>query len=93
VKIFIIYLIIINLYGIFIMYQDKQKAINRKWRTTEAKLFGVALILGSIGILSGMYIFHHKTKHAKFVIGIPLILIIQLYILLKYARILLKINF
>ena len=83
-QIFVIYLIIINLYGIFIMYQDKQKSINRKWRTKEAKLFSIAIIFGSLGILSGMYIFHHKTKHAKFVIGIPLILIIQFYIVIRY---------
>lgn len=92
-QIFIIYLAAINLYGIFIMYQDKQKAIKRMWRTTEGKLFTVAIMFGSIGILSGMYIFHHKTKHPKFVIGVPLILIIQLYVLFKYGKVLLKLSF
>lgn len=83
VKYFIIYLIIINLYGIYIMNADKRKAREGKWRTPEAHLFIIAIIFGSPGILIGMNLFHHKTKHMKFIIGIPLILIIQLYVLFK----------
>jgi uncharacterized membrane protein YsdA (DUF1294 family) len=60
------------------MYSDKKKSERRQWRVPEARLFGIAIILGSIGILSGMYVFHHKTKHMKFVLGIPIILIIQI---------------
>lgn len=82
-KILLIYLIAINLYGIIIMYIDKERSIERKWRIPEAKLFAAALLLGSPGILFGMYIFRHKTKHLKFVIGIPFILLIQLYIFYK----------
>ena len=33
--------------------------------------FNVAFIGGSVGILGGMYIFRHKTKHVKFKWGIP----------------------
>lgn len=73
-----IYLIVINLIGFITMYSDKQKSERRQWRVPEARLFGIAIILGSIGILSGMYVFHHKTKHMKFVLGIPIILIMQI---------------
>jgi len=73
-----IYLIVINLIGFITMYSDKKKSERRQWRVPEARLFGIAIILGSIGILSGMYVFHHKTKHMKFVLGIPIILIIQI---------------
>jgi uncharacterized membrane protein YsdA (DUF1294 family) len=82
-KIFFYYLLAINFYGIFLMYSDKKKAIKSKWRVPEAKLFFVALIFGALGILSGMYLFRHKTKHMKFVILIPLICITQLYFFFK----------
>ena len=37
-----------------------------------------AIIGGSIGALAGMYTFRHKTKHPKFTIGVPVILVLQL---------------
>lgn len=83
-KIFIYYILLINLYGIFVMYSDKNKSKKGKWRTPEKKIFAVALAFGSLGIFSGMYLFRHKTKHTKFVFGIPLILVIQIYIFGKY---------
>ena len=77
-KIFIIYLIIINLTGILIMFIDKNRAIHKEWRIPEKNLIGISIIGGSIGMLLGMNVFRHKTKHLKFTIGIPLILIIQI---------------
>ena len=83
-NLFLCYTLFINIYGIFLMYHDKSKAKNRQWRVPEMRLFTTAAILGSPGILLGMYIFRHKTKHLKFVFGIPLIMLIQLYILFKF---------
>ncbi|NME81931.1 DUF1294 domain-containing protein [Clostridium sp. SM-530-WT-3G] len=77
-KIFIIYLIIINLTGFLIMFIDKNRAIHKEWRIPEKNLIGISIIGGSIGMLLGMNVFRHKTKHLKFTIGIPLILIIQI---------------
>ena len=56
---------------------DKQKAKRHQWRISEKTLFMVSLLGGSIGTLVGMYFFHHKTKHWYFVVGMPLILIVQ----------------
>lgn len=78
-----IYLALINSFGILIMYLDKQKAKKGQWRISEATLFSTAILLGSVGILAGMYLFHHKTKHLKFILGIPVILFVQIYILYK----------
>lgn len=61
---------------------DKQRARRHQWRIPEATLLGLAVIGGSVGALLGMRFFHHKTKKAKFVIGVPLILIVQMVILL-----------
>ena len=78
------YLILINLVGLMIMFFDKRRAIKRIWRVPEAHLFFIALIFGSLGSITGMYLFHHKTKHLKFTIGMPLILIIQIIILYEF---------
>ena len=63
------------------MYIDKSKAIRNQWRISESKLLLVSIVGGSIGSLLGMNLFRHKTKHPKFTIGIPIIIIIQLLIL------------
>ncbi len=77
-KYFIIYLIIINIIAFIAMYIDKKRAKMGKWRIKEYTLFILALIGGSIGAIAGMYTFRHKTKKARFVIGFPAILIIQI---------------
>ena len=69
-----IYIIIINVVGLLLMGIDKWKAKKNRWRIPEKVLFVVSLIGGSIGTWAGMYTFRHKTKHWRFVIGMPLIL-------------------
>jgi len=61
---------------------DKFKAKNHAWRIPESTLFFIAIIGGSIGSILGMRVFHHKTLHKKFTIGMPLILIIQIALVL-----------
>lgn len=72
-----IYIIIINVVGLLLMGIDKWKAKKNRWRIPEKVLFVVSLIGGSIGTWAGMYTFRHKTKHWRFVIGMPLILSLQ----------------
>ena len=74
----IIYLFLINAVAFFLMLADKQKAKKKKWRISEATLFGSAIIGGSIGALLGMYIFRHKTRNPKFSNGIPVVLLMQI---------------
>ena len=73
-----IYLIVINITGLLLMGIDKRKARKNLWRIPEKTFFIVSLIGGSIGTWAGMYVFRHKTKHWYFVIGMPLILILQI---------------
>lgn len=80
-NIFVLYLIVLNLVGFFIMSVDKKRAIKNQWRISEKALIGISIIGGSIGMLAGMNTFRHKTKHKKFTIGIPVILVIQVAIL------------
>lgn len=71
-KIVPIYLIVINLAAFLLMYADKQKAIKRQYRIPESVLLWSAFLGGAIGAYLGMRIFHHKTKHIKFTLGVPL---------------------
>ena len=73
-----LYLLIINALGLLIMLADKEKAKKHLWRIPERTLFAAALVGGSVGALLSMYLFHHKTRHWYFVVGMPLILVAQL---------------
>lgn len=74
----LLYLIIVNAAAFLLMLADKLKAKRGAWRIPEATLMGIAAIGGSVGALAGMYLFRHKTKHIKFTLGIPVILIGQI---------------
>lgn len=82
-----LYFMIINLVGFVMMCVDKQLAIHHKNRVPEKVLFLIAIIGGSFGSILGMYAFRHKTKHVSFVIGIPVILIIQLVVFYVYISV------
>lgn len=77
-KYFLLYLLLINAAAFMLMLADKRKAIKNRWRIPERTLILSALFGGSIGALLGMYTFRHKTKHLKFTLGIPAILIAQI---------------
>lgn len=79
-KYILLYLLLANVAGLMVMFIDKKRAIKGAWRIPEKTLFLFSLIGGSIGTWAGMYIFHHKTKHWYFVIGMPAILIGQIVI-------------
>ena len=82
------YLLFINLFGFLMMLYDKKMAQKNKWRVEEKTLFTIAAIGGSIGIFAGMYTFKHKTLHASFVIGVPLLFLCNLfclYLIWKYC--------
>ena len=80
-KIILYYLLIINALGLLFMLIDKQKAKRNAWRIPEATLLTVAALGGSIGCIAGMYLFRHKTKHLKFTVGLPLLLILNFVVL------------
>ena len=81
-----IYLFLVNAVAFFLMLTDKAKAKKKKWRIPEATLIGSAIIGGSIGALAGMYTFRHKTKHPKFTVGIPVILVLQVVAAILIAK-------
>ena len=73
-----IYLLLINAAGFLLMLIDKQKAVHHRWRIPERVLFLTAILGGSPGSILGMRVFHHKTLHPQFSIGMPVILVLQI---------------
>ena len=80
------YLILVNAAGFLLMLSDKRRARHGAWRIPESTLMGVALAGGSIGAMAGMYLVRHKTRHPKFYIGIPAIMIFQICSIIFLTR-------
>ena len=76
--IILIIIILVNLFGFFTNLKDKRAAINHKRRTPEATLWLIGLFGGATGSYIGMKAFHHKTKHISFMVGMPVLAIIQI---------------
>lgn len=80
-----VWLVVINLVTFFVFGIDKWKAKRKVTheatrRVPEKTLFLLSVLGGSVGALLGMRVWHHKTLHRTFRIGIPLILILQIVI-------------
>lgn len=74
----VLYVIFINLLGFILMALDKSFAIKHKRRIPEKNLIIAALAGGAAGIFLGMRFCRHKTRHLKFSLGVPVIIILQL---------------
>jgi uncharacterized membrane protein YsdA (DUF1294 family) len=69
------YLLIISIVSVCVTIYDKWAAKKRpKERTRESTLLLLSALGGSVAMLLTMYSIRHKTKHMKFMIGIPLII-------------------
>ena len=82
-----IWLLLINAAGYVLMGEDKRRALLKTRRIPERALLLAAAAGGSLGVLLGMLSYHHKTRHKRFYLGVPGILLAQL--LLAAALILL----
>ncbi len=75
---FIVYLLLINLIGVVLCIKDKCAARKGNWRIKESTLIFLCVFGASVGVYACMKLIRHKTKHKKFMIGIPIIIILQL---------------
>lgn len=74
---------ILSIILLFLMYNDKQKAVKKEWRIAEKTLFTMAIAGGAVGGVLGMYLFRHKTKHNAFAFGFPLLAAVQVFIIVQ----------
>lgn len=75
------WLIIINFAAAAATLSDKRRAKRHRWRIPEHTLLLLAALGGSVTMLAVMLIIRHKTRHPKFMIGIPLIILLQAAVL------------
>jgi len=76
----IVYFIVISFIAFNVFYYDKRASRTRRHkRVDEFTLIFLAIVGGSAGIFLGMIILNHKTRKMKFKLGIPIILIFQIF--------------
>ena len=80
-KIALASLILMNLATFALFGVDKRRAIRGMWRIPERTLLTCCALFGAAGGLAGMQTFRHKTRHAKFVYGVPALLALQIAVL------------
>lgn len=73
----LIWLICLNIIGFIMAGMDKRWAIRSQWRLAEKWFFRMAVIGGAPGIYLGCLVFHHKIRNRAFMIGIPVIFIVE----------------
>ena len=74
------YIAAINAAAYIMMGVDKRKAQRGSFRISERNLFIVALLGGGAGALLGMKVFRHKTKHLKFTLGMPVMVLLNIIV-------------
>lgn len=75
------YLIFINLIAFITMGLDKYFAIKDMYRIREKNLLFLAIIGGATGSYLAMKYFRHKTKHKTFKYGVPIMIVINYYLI------------
>ena len=66
------YLLFINILAFILYGVDKKHAMRKQRRIPESALLWMARLGGGFGSWLGMMVFHHKKKHSKFLIRVPL---------------------
>ena len=62
---------------------DKYKAVRHQYRISEKKLL-ITSLPGPFGALAGMIVCRHKTKHMKFVLIVPILCMMEAYLICRY---------
>lgn len=78
VDLFSIYLGAINIAAALVTMMDKTRAYEKGRRIPERTLFTIAILGGAPAMLVTMHLIHHKTKHKRFMLGLPAIIVVQM---------------
>ena len=85
-KYILIYFIAISLVSVIVCVVDKLRAKKGRWRVKESTLFLLSVLGGSLAMYITMLTIRHKTLHKRFMIGIPLIMIMQAAVFIFVRR-------
>ena len=81
-----IYLTMINLIAVCVTAADKRRARLHRWRVPESTLLLLSALGGSPAMFLTMLLIHHKTRHPKFMVGIPVIMLLQALAIYFFTR-------
>ncbi len=77
---------VMSVIAVIVTCRDKRAAKrDPKNRTPEATLMLIAFLFGSFAMYITMKLIRHKTKHAKFMIGIPIFMILHAALVICYV--------
>jgi len=76
------YLAAVNVVAFIMCIYDKRAAIKRRRRISEKALFAISIVGGAAGMLAGMLLSRHKTRHWYFVVFVPLLVAVHVLLLL-----------
>lgn len=82
IKLIALYLIIINTVAVVVTVYDKCAAVRNSRRISEKSLVLISLLGGAVLMYITMRSIRHKTLHSKFMIGLPLIIILQILLVI-----------
>ena len=85
-KYLILYLVFINIVALIVTVHDKNAAERRRRRVSERMLFFIAVIGGGPVMYLTMLIISHKTRKKRFMLGIPIIVLIECAVILLVLR-------
>lgn len=80
-----VYLAAINITAVVAACADKRRAIRGRWRIPERTLLLLGFFGGAAGELLAMLLIRHKTKHAKFMVLLPLFCLLHAALLIWLA--------
>ena len=85
-EVLLLYFLFINVLVFIFAGYDKSQARKNNRRIPEKTLFLMALIGGSLGLLTAMLLFRHKTSKTSFIVKFVLILVIQASLIIAFIN-------
>lgn len=86
IKYLLLYIAVISLVAVIVTVSDKIRAKRNGWRTPESTLLIISSLGGSVAMYLTMLAVRHKTKHIKFMLGIPIIILFQIVVIVFCFR-------
>ena len=80
-----VYLLAITAVSVALTIWDKKTIKRRAMRVPESVLFLLAALGGSFGMYITMLIIRHKTRHRSFMLGLPVIMVLQITLVLFFV--------
>lgn len=83
-KIALVYFCLISFASVLICVSDKRRAVKGRRRISERTLFLFCLAGGGAAMYAAMLAIRHKTRHKRFMFGIPAVIAAQIALILFF---------